>query len=265
MRNGSQPTLIVILCATCLVLGWTPAEGSTGERPGIHRQLEWSAPATDRQGKALMLYSGGREKARTRLLVETPSGRHVVLTKDLNGVTGIDRVRLLDDRTGWWVEVRTRIPIEADSLRAFLHEAMNLVEKEDVDPLEVAVTTRGGFEADAELPANTQPWVVHQGFVAELERSGRSKEIRAEVPEGLAREVDFLEAVLVEEGFDLRAPVEILDGLLPEAPESRTTAEWRLRRSKLEKGVTPVSPDALEFTSRFRSVRNTEPLVDERR
>jgi hypothetical protein len=209
-----------------------------------------------------MVYSSDREEALTRILLETPSGRHVVLTKNLSGPAGLDRVRLLDERTGWWVEVYKQYPLTGESLRAFLHEAMDLVEQDDVEPLRVTLVTSEGFEAEADLPANTQPWVVHENFVTELERSGLMAELRAEVPADFGREIDFLEAALVEEGFDLRAPVEILDGVLPEAPDSGAMPAWRLERSKIGKGVTLVTPELLEFTAGFRSVENSEPLVD---
>ena len=83
----------------------------------------------------------------TRMLLDA-GGRRVVLTQQWIASSGVSRARLVDDKTGWWIEVTKAFGVQRETVDEFFAS----VNRANLKTIVMRVRTRGGVDFSAEVP-----------------------------------------------------------------------------------------------------------------
>ncbi len=209
----------------------------------------------------------------TQDLVEAPDGTRVILRSVLNARRGLDRTRLTDEASGWWVELTLdyeRTFLDLDQFFAF-----TLDQGEQLGAQPVRLVTQSGIS----LGGRFKPSAGEKGrylarFVDHLLAEGELARLGEQVPRGLAPLLGLADPGPVAAETGSRAALYLEYGeaslahLLNQALRAAGKAArpacpgpWdRRREGPARPSLTISDPDLLELVARFPSVENTDPL-----
>lgn len=257
--------LLLMLCFA----GSTPA----AEEASFLRTLQWISPKGDREVPGLFLVETSRLGMVSRLLLQSPGGRSIVLTQNIDPNTGKTAVRLLDDATGWWAELTYDLGIHEETLKDFFRRARALSAGVPL-PATLSVAGRNTFQAI--VPSGLDD-VTARAFVVDLEAAGKAKEFVEEIPEDLWEALGFIEASVSPDLLPRDPDEKFAWAMRPIAlilleagrasgleVASEKQVRWSIEILGWQKGLTIIEPEWLDFVSQFRSVENANPLEGSR-
>ncbi len=131
--------------------GGTAYEEYTGGNHAVYQKIVWTR-ASGEQGVGLFLFRVAELGFTQRLFVRAPGGRHLILERTLTASAGLERTRLVDDESGWWLEVTKDYGLTASGLRKFFSIAEDFVAGSG-KTVGYTLRTREGLEWKAEIPA----------------------------------------------------------------------------------------------------------------
>jgi len=258
-RAGVLPSLLVAL-VVCLASA-LPAgsEVSSAERPGYRTLLEWESGSGSAAG--VVFFRASEDQLTRRLLVETPEGRRLVLTKRLLVQEGQDRYELVDDETGWWVRLVKDYDFEVETLDEFFSRWEELLKPGEGREVEMELLTSQGLHFIATVPVAQQGETETATFAQRLLESDVGSELRDEMPEEVERGIAFLEVAFEPSASSLRALPQVLAEVVdPEVRKAASHATWKKTAEKLRYRLAPESQEEARFVAQFLSVDPTEPL-----
>lgn len=257
---------LLLLTAALGSLGAGPLLSATGaayDRPtAYHREVSWAAANEDQVVNGLFFFQSSQKGLAARVLVASPEGRRIVLTKVLLAESGRDRIRLLDDSTGWWLEVEKKYGVGASGLWEFLRKLESWLEPESGHRIAYVLRSSDGMELTTTLAVVERSDLEHRGLVASLDEANLSSALQDQMPEGLVEAVLFLDGALEIVAADAKTPIGILAGIAArEMGESAYRAvSWTENEAPLQKGLLVQDPESRRFADGFRSISGAEPL-----
>ncbi len=249
------------------VVACRPVDAQEGETihavGGVHQSIEWSG--RDGAGQGLEFLDRTRGASAHRLLLVSPSGTALVLSSSQNAATGIERFRVADDTTGWWLEVRKELAVEDEDLNLDALLFMDWTATKWSAVLESSGATVVRIDGRSLTP--------HRGLEAALLGALRAErrldEVKRAVPRGVVDSLRFLNCLSNTDvarereaigGGVFRPPIELL--LLLFGEETKPDATWRFAVGHLWKGTTVRDPALIGFTGGFRSISPEDPLQE---
>jgi len=248
--RGTRGVAIAALGLLLLVT----SEGAGAEKYdrdlGYHREVRWVSASAESEGQGLFLFRSAQAGLAQRVFVETPAGRHIILDETLHAQSGVERVRLIDDETGWWAEVTKRYGFESASLDEFFDRPEHYPSGRPDRTVTYTVRTSNGFEFESEVPAR-QPEEELAALAEEIEGADAAGRLAEKVPEDLLAGMGFLrQAVLQESVLNMgRSVIDVLSAAT--RPQPLPAGIWEEREGPARQGLTLADPDMVRFISRF--------------
>lgn len=231
------------------------AQGSTAYR----ELLTWKR--NDDSATGIVYFQSSDKGLVRRLLVETPGGRRLVLTKRLLAQKGEDRYELLDEESGWWFRLVKDFDVEAETLAEFFSQAEELLQPGGSREVSIELMSSNGLSFAATVPIAKQGAVEEGAFAGRLLDSDVAAPLKNNVPEGLERGIAFLDEVFEPRFSDSRALLEVLAQLLDATEdESGAGGSWQQAETRRRPGLGPETTEEARFLSRFLSIDPAEPL-----
>lgn len=241
---------------------------AVSERTEYRRSFTWNAPEGDGVGRGLYLFRMGPGSMSSILLAETPDGRRVVLTDEVDATTGLMKKELIDDSTGWRASVVLNAGVTAESLDRWFRAAREALQYGEGRSAPVRFATSGGLLFEESVPVDETDH--KEQIVAErLSARGDLDVLSDSVPPGLRDAVLFLDTSLSPDplpwreahdnvGHGFRSPVEIVARALRAAPpggeDFAFRRRWPMSVGEARKGFGSWTVDELELFSGFRTV-----------
>lgn len=235
----------------------SPATDSSQASTGYYRTIEWRSEQETARG--LFLFRSEPAGLMRRVLIEDPDGRRLVLTKVLLPREGVDHEVLLDERTGWRIELTKRFPFKAPTLRDYLRMSLQDDPPGLGEDLPFTLSTNTGFSFSASVVVAEQPALEHQRFAQSLLADEASRE-GLELPAELADSVRFLDRAFETEASDSRGIIEILAAVLGRGGGVGVAADWRQLDGAPVPGMTVGDGELVAFATEFGSVDPAAPL-----
>lgn len=229
------------------------------DRPtGFHRSIHWKSPTATARG--LMLFTSGAPGLVKRVLILTPTNRHMVLTRTLLVRRGEDSERLVDEESGWWVEITERREFRASGLDEYFAEVHDWIAEETKHEAQFTLRTSEGLDTSATTPVLDQPRPRYRALADALRDKGVPQELRRGLPKGVEESLSFLWSAYEQQVSDSRAIIDTLAFALGTA-SAAGEGEWEQVNGKPTHGLKLSDASQLAFTSEFSSVDSKEPLA----
>lgn len=275
-------TALIRLAAGLLVLLTPPASRSTRDQEearhsGYSERVVWQRADAADAAEGLFLLAADNRGMVSRLLVETPGGNRIILTKAIDAINGLERVSWRDDETGWWLEVTKNLGFQSSDLHEFFATVHDQLRADAGKMIGVRLRTRGSIDLTRDVRVGDQT-ETHAAIVDVLRREGLADKLAVEVPTRMTEAVRFLDSAIqvpgivgpgedTPHGYDMRSVVDVLAAVIPK----RRTAvsydgnRWTERTEDRQRGLVISTDTAVKFTKRFRAIaKPEEPLADSR-
>jgi hypothetical protein len=261
---------LVAVAGGCCLLSAPVTAAEDCRHPGsFHRGFVWQGGQLS--GRALFLFECAPNGLNSRLLLETPSGAKVTITETDDVRRGRKTTRLVDDDSGWWLEIARDSHFKAQDLGDFFRRVYD--ELKPGHPLGFHLSTRDGLAFRTRGSYRAHPDPEHKDLARGLRAAGLADKLLETVPPSVVDAVRFLAAVRSDDSQQvsfLPAPTAVFHELLPgEAGPSRNGApysklRWQEEAAPLRKGLVVSDPELLEFVVGFTTVSTPDPLSDHR-
>lgn len=238
------------------------------ERTEYRRSFTWNAPEGDGVGRGLYLFRMGPASMSSTLIAETPDGRRVMLTDEVDPTTGSMKKELIDDATGWRASLVMNAGVTAKTLESWFRAAREALQYGEGRSVPVRFATSEGLLFDESVPVDRAD--QKEQIVAErLSARGDLAVLSDSVPPGLRDAVLFLDTSLSPDplpwrddhdnvGHGFRGAVEVVARALRAAPpggeEPGFQRRWPMSVGEARKGFGSWTVDELELFSGFRTV-----------
>lgn len=263
MKQNTVVLILTVLLALPVAAG--EHEGAATGRRSSHRVITWEAPASGERLQALYQVELADERMVSRVVAETPRGRHLLLRQTLDAPSGLRTTLLLDEPTGWSAALETDVGVDAPTLSALFRAGE---EVEPGEPVTVRLTLPGQDAIEADVPVDL-PGAMQRRFVEHLVATGSVDRVAEAVPEELRSALFFLDgslspnAMASEPGesdnvaHGLRDVVEVLAGALREAGievPAEVGHPWPMEVGRPHKGLEAQNPELRALVARFGDV-----------
>lgn len=275
-RQGSLK--LILLCAA---LGARP--GLAGPSPekviGLSDLQTWTGAPGELRARSLSVVEFACSQEARRILIEAPGQRRVVLDYLIQPSAGLSWYRLLDDATGWWVELRELSPIriaprDRHTFGSSLFWQRAMAAGGGAEPRDSPVvygldTSRGHL---ASLATSTWNDGAMSDLLDVLAERGDARRLTTEMPPDLREAILFLRSLTAGEavgGGYMSHSYRLLEVLgqvvskddvpLHRAYDGVTWHETSVKNV----GTTVENEDALALAAVFRSIRDgRDPLQE---
>jgi len=261
MRLPSRRTLDILALVATLLL---PLGTAIAGEPGFHQAMRWTpVPGTKASGEARALQITERRSGAliTRQLVEPPVGHRAVVTKSTNGYAGSFLTQLVDDETGWWIELEIGLGFETENLKEFLNRVGDRI-NEPGATLQFALRTGENVHHEAEVPVAGQIHLAAEAFGKELAGTPEGRALAESIPPGLVPTLAFLrqhtEGTYAEGVISL---TKVLAALQPAiADRASNPGRWRFEGGEIRYSLTVTEPELRSFMERFSTIDPDRPM-----
>jgi hypothetical protein len=234
--------------------------------------LVWRGEGAESHGLYLTAQSEYDEAIAFRLFVR-PQGRpSLILSWCVDARNGVLRTRLMDDQTGWWIEVREEAGITgANAWELLLRRA-------EARPVRYhgVVRTSEGDAIEFEVPrteqrSNADPWSPLTEMAKMVVEKGREKGHLSSLPAGVSQSADLLDSITEVSGSGETAndkntkTVGYFRNVVAIVLQMRGRLGARrdaVVASVTSKGTGFSTPEVREFLAGFRSVSLEHPMGD---
>lgn len=261
---------VVALVGASTVGAVTPVPSRFRE---VHDFMVWREEGVESHGLELMAQSRYDEAMAFRLFVR-PQGRPpVILSSCMDATKGAVRTRLMDDQTGWWIEVRDEPGVTGSQVMEFFSRATAAqlqryhghVQTSEGDAIEFDVPrSKGGSNEDRWSPLPQ----LAKGVVEKARESGHL----VSLPAGVSQSADFLDSITEDPGSNQVAhggkdtrTMGYLRSVVAVALQIRGHMGARrdvVVASITAKGLGFSTPEVRAFLAGFRSVSLEHPMGD---
>ncbi len=219
-------------------------EEYTGDNNAVNHGIQWFGPGSSK-GVGLFLFRVSETGLTQQLFIKTPEGRHLILEKTLRAGSGLDRMRLIDDESGWWFEVTKDYGFTATGLRKFFSVGEDFVSGSGKD-VEYTLRTREGLEWKTTIPAQ-QPREERTAVAEALRGTHLERVLEEHLATDLAEAVAFLSCA---PQYDrLGAAAGVLIALWPR-PDS-AGASWHEEVDPMQPGLALSDPELVKLRAEF--------------
>lgn len=234
----------------CSVLAALPLQAAEMR---YHHLIEWSGSSADARVVGLQLFRGDESGQVMDILVERADDVRLILTYELDAISGGDRYRLQDEATGFWIEVERKWPRRWNSLNDFLTRGNDDLEDAARRNEEISVVIRSREGTISQLDTPVLP--PTEAFVAlgsALSSRTARQVLEDQLPEQVESVLPFLEAALSTQSVGSQLGPFI--GLLRQQagiPASAVPAgAWSEQRT-LARGLVIDDPEYQRLLDRF--------------
>jgi len=234
------------------------SQGGYDRPTGYHRVIQWKSPTATARG--LMLFTSDAPGLAKRVLISTPTNRHMVLTRMLSVRSGEDCERLVDEQTGWWVEITERRDFLAAGLDEYFAKVHDWIAANTQHETRFTLRTSDGLDFSATTPLLDQPRPRYRALADALQAEGVAQELRRVLPEGVEEALLFLWSAYEQPVSDSRAIIDTLAFALGTA-SAEGDSEWTQINGKATHGLELTDAAKLAFASEFSSIDPREPLA----
>jgi len=264
MKQMSLPSRRALDVLALLAILLLPLGTATAGEPGFHQAMRWApVPGTEASGEARALQITERRSGAliTRQLIEPPSGNRVVVTKSTNGRAGSFLTQLVDDETGWWIELEIGLGFETENLKEFLNRVGDRI-NEPGATLQFALRTGENLHHEAEVPVAGQIHLAAETLGKELAGTPKGRALAESIPPGLVPTLAFLsqhtEGTYAEGVVTL---ARLLAALEPAIADPATSpGRWRFEGGEIRHGLTVTDPESRSFMERFSTIDPDRPM-----
>lgn len=280
LRKIMNKTKFLWLCLalsllTLTINGITPPNTEYQEYPaepfGFWWKLDWiqASPEEQREAHGLLIMEAADRGLVERLVYESSNGNRLVGTFTATPRQGRLVEHLADDATGWWIELELDFDHQWNGWRHFAFTVDEVFYPGSDRTIRGRLTTKNGLELELTMQPPQGGLPDAEGFaqaISELEATDR---LIAGIPEHIVPSIYETTAVFADPMTTGAARgwfAGLLRGVLPPPKhwnEARETG-WVQSKSKIHLGLGLTEPEMLEFTSRFQSISNADPLGDHR-
>ena len=245
-------TAALMLLACTLTV---PAEALTS----YYRHIEWTS--VDEGVDGLFAYQIEPTIGDvSRLLIGGPGDARVIVDRKSDAAAGTVTYRILDDDSGWWIELVVRLPAGAESVHAF-HRS--LLAPDVRHSLELRTSTGLKYQASGfDASSATTPTFV-EGFVA----TKHHRVLLAEAPTGVRRALTMVHDSLASEIEPSRRSIQVAHNVLIEIlrlDEDEDVSRWHLENAgKTVHHGAVTEAELIELLSSFDSLPDNNDRVDE--
>ncbi len=265
--------LISILLLAAPVLASLPAEDEEVRFPGLQRGVQWQRLNHEEQTAAAMIFVAWLpDRELTRVLLETPAGRRLVLTKEHFALDGVVRYRIADDELGWWAELTEESGLVFDNIEQLAQptEVVRHLLKEDSS---TTLTLRASGLSDFEWATSLWDEAKHDDLFEQLDFEGRGEQLLRAMPRSTRSAVGMLAKLLAADDADtslaeFRALVRTVMAALERYEEAselrrlRGGGAWEVAERTAKAGILIEDETAAQFVAAFNEVPARDPLSD---
>ncbi|HXO19505.1 MAG TPA: hypothetical protein VOA87_06225 [Thermoanaerobaculia bacterium] len=281
-----KPVVLAVIALGALVSQGTPAAHASDDPPSSQR-LVWKTTHGDGFAEALGFSAvadrTGDSVVMARDLILTPAKGRLVLTETTYMRRDLTRIRLLDEKTGWWVQLEAATGLDLGSFEHMDRQSVEelkeqLARERHADPWHTyALTGTGGLQFSTRAKSHDSD-DSRKLALALAEAIAQSHALDGSSASPVGEELLFLHDLWRR--FDEPPPVPevvlfiaALNAALPRTPaleqaaKTYTDGSWKEVKSDLATGTAsgPGGPDkaaADAFLRQFKSVSPTNPLLD---
>lgn len=251
----------ILAIAAALLL---PVGMATADEPTVQQLLRWlPVQGTEATGQAQVLQITERRSGElvSRRLVETPAGHRVISVRSTRGFAGTFVRQLIDDETGWWIEMEIDFGFATENLKEFLNRVEDRI-NEPGATLRVTVRTSESLHHEAEVPVAGQIHLAAEALGKELAGTPTGRALAESIPPGLVPTLAFLdqhtEQTYVEGVTTL---TRFLAALEPAISDPATSpGRWRFEPEEPRKSFTVSDPELRSFAGKFSAIDPDRPM-----
>jgi hypothetical protein len=261
--------ILALVPAVALALGGagtgTPWERSTG----ISELLTLVSSRPGVLGSALVVSQWPRQTALRRILLQTPEGGRLILTKVQHPTQGMSLLSLEDDPSGWTMTLTERSELTFDDI------------EETLDPGRLSARwKKASYRSDWTLVAPGMAPLILRSTTGDvslgsqlaeaIHAQGQGEAVRGAMPPSLLEEIEFLGALLDNRqcvgSFLEFEPLDSVLRSLGAVPGGLArgygSLQWEPVTAMRQRGVVLETGLAHEFARGFRSLDSVRPLSD---
>jgi hypothetical protein len=212
--------------------------------------------------EALQITEGRSAELISRQLIEPPAGHRVVVTKSTRGYAGTVLTQLVDDETGWWVELEIDYGLRSEDLKDFLNRTGDKI-GEPGATLRYTLRTSENLRHESEIPVQGNIQTAAERLGDELAATQEGKALAESIPPGLVPTLAFLrlhaEGTYAEGALPL---MRILAALEPAIADPATSpGRWRFEPGEVRYSLTVTDPELRSFAEQFSTIDPDRPMA----
>lgn len=237
---------------------------ATADEPTVQQMMRWvPVQGTEATGEARVLQITEKRSGElaSRRLVEAPDGHRVVLTSSTRGYNGTLLRRLVDDETGWWVELEIGFGFETEDLKEFLNRVGDRI-TEPGATLRFTLRTSESIHHEAEVPVAGQTHLAAEALGRELAGTPEGQALADSIPPGLLPALAFLdqhtEITHIEGVITLTRLLAALEPAI--ADPASSPGRWRFETEEPRKSYTVSDPELRSFVEKFSTIDPDRPM-----
>jgi|GEM_PF-3034601 len=253
--------LEILVISAAIVL---PTSLTSADEPTVQRMMRWipvEGTGATEQARVLQITERRSGVFITRRLIEAPAGHRVVLTRSTKGYAGTFLNQLVDDETGWWIELEIGFGFETENLKEFSNRVGDKI-NEPGATLQFTLRTSENVHHEAEVPVAGQIHLAAEAFGEGLAGTSQGRALAESIPPGLVPTLAFLhqhtEATYIEGVATLTRLVAALEPAV--ADPTTSPGRWRFEAEESHKGFTVTDPELRSFMERFSSIDPDRPM-----
>jgi hypothetical protein len=236
----------------------------------MNREFRWRGDSATAQVRAMSFTRTSDRYFAQRTLLEFPPETRLVITSTLNPVTGEAADELASEATGWRLRWSRTYSVGADNLKEYFSLSSDAEESFDGTQRAVhRVSTSAGFAFDTLVVLTSDTEGMMDDLYSKISE-GKSQAILADqIPREITAALRFV--YCDQERLDSGVPyfrhvAHFVFRLLGEPVGEGACRDFSAEPlpERLLPRLPAMSPEALEFISRFKTVENSDPFQDRR-
>lgn len=264
MKRPNQPPRHVLKALAMSAALMLPTGATIADEPAVQQVMQWipvEGTAATKEARVLQITERRSGVLMSRRLIEPPAGHRVVVTLSTNGYAGTFLTQLVDDETGWWVELETDFGFETENLKEFLNLVGDRINEPEAT-LHLTLRTSENVRHEAEVSVAGQIHLAAEAFGRGLASTPTGQALAESIPPGLVPTLAFLNqhttATYIEGILTL---TRLLAALEPAVADPATSpGRWRFEAEESNKGFTVTDPELRSFMERFSTVDPDRPM-----
>lgn len=257
---------LAMVAAGCTIIDQPRGKPQATPRHIVHYFVEWSG--NNIGGDGLEVVALAEDAMATRLLIRRSGKPRLILSQCVDAGQGMVRTRLVDDESGWWIEVRDKNSATAGPLPQFFVRRA-LAERKGYH---VVVETSVGDTTEVDVAwhaaeSEADPWWPLPEMAKAAVEKAREHGHLASLPDGISQSAGFLDAITEnpsssESGHDQRsaAPYRPVVAVVLEMSGALGSRRRGVMAAITERGRGLDVPQIHGFLASFQAVSADDPM-----
>lgn len=241
---------VVVTTICWATMAWSAA----AQEKTYHVRMAWEGQEPARaSARGVFIYASFPSHTCIQVLLEVPTGDHVLLTQRLDVVKGMESLSLQSE-TGWSMRLEKQLPGRWNTMSDFFANGQEAYEKlaEAGGALRWSAVTSKGLLLETDVEASSSEDRTGD-FLSALRRTQASAELERELPDGIAEMSPFLSHI----GGQRSRLGSVFDSLflvIESVAGTSSAVSWRYDESSPVPGLVPRDAGFDEAFARFRQL-----------